>query len=659
MKNWDKILKDFAHKCGDGGPDMTNSNHLAWLRESILKYDEEFRNNIYALNEFIGNLREGKKEDWWSKLTPPEQADYIKKHPGSKKAVQAKKEKEKQKQSQKSGKGQSESESANVTQPTKEQSSKESKKAKRMETMVDLISREKSITDEAGSSSLNEEDAQKYSDYLETINTPEGFDAWVKEEKQRRQDLINEHGPVNDETINKLDDELREELCGKSGKVSTRGVHQGKKNCPEFTKLYNSISTKGGPPDNEVTGNYPDDMVYPEGHSKAGQPHPYAGKSKKGVRYQNVLKAYLETGGVCPITKEVVPLQDMQLDHIVSLDNGGKDEPGNWMFTKTNINQFKSSKENPAIQADLEEILNMTDEEWESKEAENKFKNYKKKEQRAFWRSRFASGAAHPTEEQLNKMSKDEVDAFVYAYNETVSEDEQISRYGTQKKEVTLDNGEKVQLTYARGEGGNAIRPLEDKPETWGLYVDEDTGEVKQDKSVKSFKDAAKKYKAARGSGGRGKGKQGLVDAIVAKGLVTRLKDDKATNEIVDEALENHRKGIVDSPEKQRLDRAKEKVKKLSADGKPTGVQMKKKVDSQMKQWNVDNPPPTTEKVKTGEDESGNPIYTDKKLPVGKNGKITKAGKRSKAYKDWEKKRDEQEYRYYRQEFYNTLGQEV
>ena len=60
MKNWDKILDDFAYKCGDGGPDMTNPNHLAWLRESILKYDEEFRNNIYALNEFIGNLREGK-----------------------------------------------------------------------------------------------------------------------------------------------------------------------------------------------------------------------------------------------------------------------------------------------------------------------------------------------------------------------------------------------------------------------------------------------------------------------------------------------------------------------------------------------------------------------------------------------------------------------
>ena len=123
----------------------------------------------------------------------------------------------------------------------------------------------------------------------------------------------------------------------------------------------------------------------------------------------------------------------------------------------------------------------MTDEEWETKEAEDKFKNYKKNEQREFWKSQFAKGAAHPTEEQLNKMSKDEVDAFIYAYNETVSEDEQISRYGTQK----------IQLTYARGEGGNAIQPIDGKPETYGLYVDEDTGEVKQNPEF------AKSYKAA------------------------------------------------------------------------------------------------------------------------------------------------------------------
>ena len=690
MNNWNIILDDFARKCKGGAPDMTNPRHLALLRESLIKFG--WKEN--ATNEFIGNLREGEDKDYKGKGTrtgKPGEYKYDYSKPSSETGGKSEK--------QKSSVGKSES--ADIKQPTKEQSTKESKKAKRMERMVGLISREKSISDEAGSSSLSDEDARKYSDYLETINTPEGFDAWVKEERERRQKEEDDHGTVDDKTIDELDENLREELCGKDAKISTRGAHKGKKTCPEFKKLYESIATKGGPPDNAVTGNYPADMVYPEGHSKSGQPHPNAGKSKKDVRYKNVLKSYLETGGVCPITKEVVPLQDMQLDHIVSLNNGGKDEPGNWMFTKSNINQFKSAKENPAIQADLEEVLNMTDEEWETKEAEDKFKNYKKNEQREFWKSQFAKGAAHPTEEQLNKMSKDEVDAFIYAYNETVSEDEQISRYGTQKKEVTLKNGEKIQLTYARGEGGNAIQPIDGKPETWGLYVDEDTGEVKQNPEfAKSYKAASKKYKSARGSGGRGKTKKDSIDAIKKKGLVTKLKDDKATNETVDKALKEHRGEVSDSPEKERLDTAKEKVKKLEKDGKITGGVMKKKVDTQMKQWDKDNPPPTEstkeidnpeagepyepkippkpdesdkeamynwEKTKEREerkatliDKDGKPLKTTKKekLPVGKDDKLTKAGKRSRAYKDWEKERDKQEYHYYRKEFYDTFGQE-
>jgi hypothetical protein len=53
MNDWDKILKDFAYKCGNGGPDMTNPRHLALLRESLLKFG--WKEN--AMNEFLGNLR--------------------------------------------------------------------------------------------------------------------------------------------------------------------------------------------------------------------------------------------------------------------------------------------------------------------------------------------------------------------------------------------------------------------------------------------------------------------------------------------------------------------------------------------------------------------------------------------------------------------------
>jgi hypothetical protein len=105
MSNWDKILKDFSHKCKGGAPDLKNSTHLQFLRESLIKFG--WTEN--ATNEFIGNLREAKKEDWWSKKSPEEQADYIKKHPKSKKAIQAKKEKE-EKDKKKKGKDKKEEE---------------------------------------------------------------------------------------------------------------------------------------------------------------------------------------------------------------------------------------------------------------------------------------------------------------------------------------------------------------------------------------------------------------------------------------------------------------------------------------------------------------------------------------------------------------------
>jgi hypothetical protein len=89
MNDWDKILDDFARKCKGGAPDMTNPRHLALLRESLLKFGW----NEFATNEFIGNLREGKEEDWWSKKSPAQQAQYIKNHPGSEKAQTAKDEK--------------------------------------------------------------------------------------------------------------------------------------------------------------------------------------------------------------------------------------------------------------------------------------------------------------------------------------------------------------------------------------------------------------------------------------------------------------------------------------------------------------------------------------------------------------------------------------
>ena len=637
MSNFQEIAEELSFRI-KGAPNLKDNNHLSEL-VGILRENEWTED---AIGEFLKNLTEKReKGQTWTTKTghagwkPSEDsARYGMKSAEIAQAYVAGKisddeldKQEKDDKSEEEPKESSKSSENSVTEipdTTDEQNEKEAAKGARMAEMTDLISREASIEYEAGSSALSKEDARKYSDYLETINTPEGFQAWKDKEKKRRKDLEKKYGPVDNKTIDELNDNLKKdppEGLGKEG----------------YTSLRNSLMKKGGPPANATKGKYPDD-------------HPdYPGMHKGEVRFRNVLKSYLETGGVCAITGEKVPIQDMQLDHIVSLDNGGKDEPGNWMFTKANINQFKGAKENPAIQADLEEVLNMTDEEWKSKEAENKFKNYKKKEQKAFWKKSFeGDNPIVPTEEQLNKMSTAEVDAFLYGYNESVSEDEQISRYPSQKIKIP---GQDEPLSYTRG---GVVRPVKDDPDTWGWEVDPDTNKpVRNPETKDSYEDSFKKFDSSRGSGGRKRSKKESIEVILEKKLGTKKASDDKTNDEVERVLQEHREGIEGSEEKKKEKQSKSDLAKSDKFKKgDTQAQIKKQVTKQMKDWTSKNPPPTTYKVKTGEDESGNPIYKDEKIPT-KNGKVTKKGKNTRAYKEWEERRDKKEYSLYRQEFYD------
>jgi len=94
MNYWEKILEGFSFKSKGGAPDFSNPNDRMLLRMELLKKGW----NENAVNEFIYRLTEKKDEkddSWWTKMTPQQQKDYIKQHPKSQKAIQAK-EKEKE-----------------------------------------------------------------------------------------------------------------------------------------------------------------------------------------------------------------------------------------------------------------------------------------------------------------------------------------------------------------------------------------------------------------------------------------------------------------------------------------------------------------------------------------------------------------------------------
>jgi hypothetical protein len=84
-----EILVEWSYRTSDGKPDVKNSAKLIIL-ESVLN---DFGWSREARAELLSTLMEG--DEWWSKMTPDQQATYIKKHPNSQKAQDAK-EKEKE-----------------------------------------------------------------------------------------------------------------------------------------------------------------------------------------------------------------------------------------------------------------------------------------------------------------------------------------------------------------------------------------------------------------------------------------------------------------------------------------------------------------------------------------------------------------------------------
>ena len=82
----DKILDEWSYRVHDGMPNLKNPLHIVHLRESM----EYLNIPTRVIDGFVNNLTEG--EEWWSKMSPEEQDAYIKKHPGSQKAKDAKKE---------------------------------------------------------------------------------------------------------------------------------------------------------------------------------------------------------------------------------------------------------------------------------------------------------------------------------------------------------------------------------------------------------------------------------------------------------------------------------------------------------------------------------------------------------------------------------------
>ena len=416
---------------------------------------------------------------------------------------------------------------------------REIRKAQYLEQQLDFLSIENSIPSGKGRFRLSPDDVNDYRKYLSDLSTPEKRERWMKKQTKENERRIKEFGEISKEDVDDFIEVLRDKLGSK-----------------EFTRVRNSVMKKGDPPKDLVNDS----------------------------RFRAVVTAYIQTGGISPISGKRVPFSETQLDHITSLGNGGKDEASNWMFMEERFNQYKGKKTDEDVRANLERDGYKTPSEYDAEVDSDKFKNSIIAENRAFWKTQFEKNGndIHLTENMLNSMSQISINDLVYGYNE-VNKDNQIARYPSRTEKVTLDNGEEVELANNRD---GWLNPMKDKPETWGLKKNYETGKIEKTK-MGSYEDAYKKFRdGVRAGGGAIKSKPEFIKDLKEARLVLSKEDGENVNSEIESIAREYETG--------QIKRQKDIKDAIKAAKEAPGSMSKKQstINKKMKEWDSENPEP-------------------------------------------------------------------
>ena len=233
--------------------------------------------------------------------------------------------------------------------PTPEQEQREFNKKEYLKAMIGAILADPTTGSGAGKYDLSRDDMQTYLSYLDG-NKP----------------TIPSHD-ISDEDVDHVIDQIKQAIG--------RGA--------PYTKFIARIGKKGDPP---------------KGMANVG-------------RARAVIQHYLQTGGISSITGQRIPFTDSQLDHRVSLDNGGVDGPNNWEWVEARFNQFKQAFTDEVVRGKLQEKLSKSPIEERKKALENEVKNTSRDRYREHFKANGFGGvsvedianASGPVGEQLIK----------------------------------------------------------------------------------------------------------------------------------------------------------------------------------------------------------------------------------------------------------------
>ena len=135
-------------------------------------------------------------------------------------------------------------------------------------------------------------------------------------------------------------------------------------------------------------------------------------------RRRALIKHYLETGGISIVTGKRISFAESQLDHAVSLTNGGKDKPANWHWMEARLNQQKGDLEDDEMRAKIQKVIDQDPDEFSLARKKEEIANIKKQGFVKLFTEKFKSGDdAGLTERSLNDYTTTELKYIIKGAN--------------------------------------------------------------------------------------------------------------------------------------------------------------------------------------------------------------------------------------------------
>ena len=128
------------------------------------------------------------------------------------------------------------------------------------------------------------------------------------------------------------------------------------------------------------------------------------------ARSRAVIQDYIEKGGISAITGSHVPFFESQLDHRVSLDNGGVDGGKNWDWMEARFNQFKGALTDEEVMENIEKKLSRSEEEDKLEILQAEYKNVMRKSYVDYFEK---NGVGSVTREDINDARGEGGVAFI------------------------------------------------------------------------------------------------------------------------------------------------------------------------------------------------------------------------------------------------------